>query len=143
MIKTIIYKIIKILGTVLAFFNLLMFYAMRPCWSGISSTIGYENDKPIILYYLPVIICGLIFLTLLSDLILKKLFKKNWLYILYLSISVVFLVIILVVIKMGAIDYMRFIWPNFFKSVGLVAILFFLYFLLFIYPKSAIKENTI
>ena len=141
--KNKIFKIIKILGTAFAFFNVLMFYAMRPCWSGISSTIGYGNGKNIMLYYLPVFICILLFLILISDLVLKKIFKKNWLYILYLAISLVFFVVILVIIKLGAIDYMRFIWPNFFNSLGFLAILLFLYFLLFYYPRSKFIENNV
>lgn len=138
-----VYKIISIVGTVLAFFNLLMFFAMRPCWSGISSTLGYKNGASSILYYLPVLICVLFFLILLSDLILKKLFNKNWLKILFLAISFVFFVVIMVIIKMGAIDYMRFVWPTFFRSLGLLVLLLFLYFLLFIYPKSFLKENKL
>ena len=138
-----VFKIIRIIGTVLAFFNVLMFFAMRPCWSGISSTIGYKNGANIMLYYLPVIICVFLFLLLLCDLILKKLFNKNWLQIMFLSISFVFFIVIMVIIKLGAIDYMRFIWPSFFRSVGLVAVLCFLYFLIFIYPKSILKEKKI
>ena len=141
--KNQVFKIIRIVGTVLAFFNVLMFFAMRPCWSGISSTIGYKNGANIMLYYLPVFICVFLFLLLLSDLILKKLFNKNWLQILFLAISFVFFVVIMVIIKLGAIDYLRFVWPTFFRSVGLVAILLFLYFLLFIYPKSILKEKKL
>ena len=141
--KNLIFKIIRITGTVLAFFNSLMFYAMRPCWSGISKTIGYGNNKPIILYYLPVIICVLFFVVLLSDLILKKIFNKNWMHIMYLSISFIFFVVVLVIIKLGAIDYMRFIWPYFFESLGYLAIILFLYFMLFCYPKMPIKDSKI
>ena len=68
--KNLIFRIIKIVGTLFAFFNALMFYAMRPCWSGISSVIGYKGGDNTILYYLPVIICVLLFVILLSDLIL-------------------------------------------------------------------------
>ena len=128
--KNVIYKIIRIVGTVLAFFNLLMFYAMRPCWSGISKTIGYGNNKPAILYYLPIIICVLFLVVLLSDLILKKIFNKNWLHIAYLAISFLFFVVVMVVIKLGAIEYMRFIWPKFFESLAYLAGLMFLYFLI-------------
>ena len=85
--KNIIFKIIRTIGTILAFFNCLMFYAMRPCWSGISGTLGYKGGTNTFLYNLPIFICILFFLILLSDLILKKLFKKNWLYITYLIVS--------------------------------------------------------
>ena len=141
--KNLIFKIIRITGTVLAFFNSLMFYAMRPCWSGISKTIGYGNNKPIILYYLPVIICVLFFVVLLSDLILKKIFNKNWMHIMYLSISFIFFVVVIVIIKLGAIDYMRFVWPYFFESLGYLAIILFLYFMLFCYPNMPIKDSKI
>ena len=141
--KQLIFNVIKITGTVFAFFNLLMFYAMRPCWSGISATIGYKGGENTFLYNLPIFICVLFLVILLSDLIIKKIFKKNWIYIMYLSISFVFFVVILVIIKLGAIDYMRFVWPNFFRSVGFLAILLFLYFLLFIYPRSKFKENPL
>ena len=139
--KNVIFKIIRIVGTVLAFFNLLMFYAMRPCWSGISKTIGYGNNKPAILYYLPIIICILFLVVLLSDLILKKIFNKNWLHITYLAISFLFFVVVLVIIKLGAIEYMRFVWPKFFESLAYLAGLLFLYLLIFIYPKLGLKEN--
>ena len=141
--KNTIYKIVRILGTLLNLFNLLMFYAMRPCWSGISSTIGYKNGANIILYYLPVIICVLMFLIAISDLIIKKIFDKNWIHTTYLAISLVFFIILMVIISLGAIDYMRFVWPTFFKSLVLLAALFLLYFLLFIYPKTSLKENKI
>ena len=139
--KQLIYKIIRIVGTVLAFFNLLMFYAMRPCWSGISGTIGYKNGANIILYYIPVFICVFLLLLLISDLIIKKLFNKNWIQITYLAISFVFFIIIMVIIKLGAIDYMRFVWPTFFRSLGLLAVIIGLYLLLFIYPKCFLKDN--
>lgn len=141
--KNTIYKIVRILGTLLNLFNLLMFYAMRPCWSGISSTIGYKNGANDILYYLPVIICVLMFLIAISDLIIKKKFDKNWIHTTYLAISLVFFIILMVIISLGAIDYMRFVWPTFFKSLVLLAALFLLYFLLFIYPKTSLKENKI
>ena len=67
---------LRIAGTVLAFFNALMFFALRPCWSGISSTLGYKGGANTFLYNLPVIICVFLFLLLLADLILKKIFKK-------------------------------------------------------------------
>ena len=128
----------------MAVFNLLMFYAMRPCWSGISSTIGYGNGKPLILYYLPVIICVLFLIIALADLILKAIFPdKNWLHIAFLGVSFVFLIIIIVVIAMGAKDYMRFIWPKFFKNLAFAVVLLAIYFLLFIYPKTFLKDSKI
>ena len=130
----------RIAGTVLAFFNLLMFFAMRPCWSGISSTLGYKGGSNTFLLVLPVIICVLLFVILLCDLILKKIFKKNWLQILFLSIHVAFFIAIMVVIGLGAMDYMRFVWPKFFTGLAAVAALVLFYFLLFVYPKTKLKD---
>ena len=141
--KFIVYKVIKIVGTVLAFFNLLMFYAMRPCWSGISGTIGYGQNGKTILFNVPIMICILFLLIAVSDLIIKKLFNKNWIHITYLAVSIVFFIVLMVIIKLGAIDYMRFVWPKFFRELGLLVVVLALYCLLFIYPKSSLKDNAI
>ncbi|MCR5742013.1 MAG: metallophosphoesterase [Gammaproteobacteria bacterium] len=140
--KNTIFKIIRIVGTILAFFNSLMFFAMRPCWSGISATLGYKGGDNKILYILPVIIFVFLFVLLLSDLIIKKIFNKNWIHLMYLIISIVFFIVVIVVIVLGAIDYMRFIWPKFFTSLLYLDLLLFLYFLIFIYPKTAFKDNN-
>ena len=136
-----VFQIIRWAGTVLAFFNALMFFAMRPCWSGISSTLGYRGGSNTFLYLLPVFICVLLFVELLADLILKKIFKKNWLQIMFLAISLVFFAAIMVIIALGAIDYMRFVWPKFWVAVGVLAVLIALYLLLFVYPKTVLKDN--
>ena len=130
----------RIAGTVLAFFNLLMFFALRPCWSGISSTLGYKGGSNTFLLVLPIIVCVLLLVVLLCDLILKKIFKKDWLQILFLAIHVVFFIAIMVVIGLGAIDYMRFVWPKFFTGLAAVLALVLLYFLLFVYPKTKLKD---
>ncbi|MBE6135056.1 MAG: hypothetical protein E7179_03480 [Erysipelotrichaceae bacterium] len=136
-----VFQVIRWAGTVLAFFNALMFFAMRPCWSGISSTLGYRGGSNTFLYFLPVFICVLLFVELLADLILKKIFKKNWLQIMFLAISLVFFAAIMVIIALGAIDYMRFVWPKFWVAVGVLAVLIALYLLLFVYPKTVLKDN--
>lgn len=136
-----VFQVIRWAGTVLAFFNALMFFAMRPCWSGISSTLGYRGGSNTFLYLLPVFICVSLFVELLADLILKKIFKKNWLQIVFLAISLVFFVAIMVIIALGAIDYMRFVWPKFWVAVGVLAVLIALYLLLFVYPKTVLKDN--
>ena len=142
--KNIVFKVIRIAGTVLAFFNALMFFALRPCWSGISSTLGYKGGANIGLYNLPLILCIVFFVVLLADLILKKIFaSKNWLHIVFLSVHFIFTAAIMVIIALGAIDYMRFVWPKFFISVAVLAVLMMFWFLLFIYPKLPIKDNKL
>ena len=61
MIKNILLKVSKIGNLVVAWFNFFMFFAMRPCWSGISKTLGYEKNPTWLMYNLPVIIWILLF----------------------------------------------------------------------------------
>ena len=42
----------KISNLVLSWFNFILFFAMRCCWSGISKTLGYEDNYDDIIYYL-------------------------------------------------------------------------------------------
>ena len=139
--KNIVFKVFRIAGTVFAFFNALMFFAMRPCWSGISSTLGYKGGSNTFLLYVPVIICCFLGLLLLADLILKKIFRKNWLDALFFGIHVVFFAAIIAIIALGAIDYMRFVWPTFLVELAILAALLLLYFLLFLYPKTPLKDK--
>ena len=41
---------------VLSFFNLILFFSIRMCWSGISKTLGYEDSNSAFILWLPVII---------------------------------------------------------------------------------------
>ena len=142
--KNLIFKIMRIVGTVLSFFNLLMFFALRSCWSGISSTLGYKGGSNTFLLILPVIVCVFLLLNLFADLILKHIFNdKKWPHILFLTIGVIFFVAIMIIIALGAIDYMRFVWPNFFVSLAIVAVIFLLYCLLFVYPNTPLKDNKL
>ena len=142
--KEIIFKVIRYLGTVLAAFNAIMFFAMRPCWSGISSTLGFKgNPANEFLYYLPILVCVLLFLIAIADLVLKAIFRKKWLDILFLAVSFVFLVVIIVIIALGAVDYMRFVWPKFFVAATVALVVLAIYAVLFIYPKTFLKDNKI
>jgi len=145
MIKNILLKVSKIGNLVVAWFNFFMFFAMRPCWSGISKTLGYEKNPTWLMYNLPVIIWILLFgiavATTVFYLISKK--EKNlWSYI-FNGVNFIFLVAVFVIINLGAIDYMDYIWPNFFKYVGIVIAILFVIFFVFIYPKTDLKDNKI
>lgn len=132
---------LRILGTVLGIFNLLLFFALRPCWSGISSTLGYKGGGNEILFTLPILICILFLVVALADLILKKIFDKDWLQIVFLAVHAVFLGVIIYIIVNGAIDYMRFVWPKFFVGLAAVSALALVYLVIFVYPKTFLKDN--
>ena len=143
--KDLVFKSIKIVDFILALFNVFMFLAMRCCWSGISKTLGYNNGKPIILYNLPVIIFFVLVAVAIANIVLYFVMKKErnvWSFV-FLGVNVLFLVVILVVIALGAIDYMYFIWPEFFKYVLLCVIVFFIVFMIFYYHKTILKDSKI
>ena len=89
MIKNSLNRVSKIGNLVFAWFNFIMFFAMRPCWSGISKTLKYEEivDKfgeghflSWLMLNLPVILWILFFLIALSNTILFLLKSKKDLY---------------------------------------------------------------
>ena len=77
MIKTILKRISKIGNLVVAWFNFSMFFAMRPCWSGISKTLGYGNNQTWLLYNLPVLVCGLLLIIAITTTVFYIKSNKN------------------------------------------------------------------
>lgn len=145
MIKNILLKVSKIGNLVLAWFNFCMFFAMRPCWSGISKKLGYESSGSWFILNLPVIVWILFFVVALSATMLFIFMKKErnlWSYI-FNGLNIVFFILVMVVINLGALDYMDYIWPNFFKYVGISLLILLIIFMLFYYPKSPLANNKI
>ena len=142
MTKKILNHVSKIGNLVFSWFNFIMFFAMRPCWSGISKTLGYEKSYSSFLYNLPVILWVLFFLIALSNTILYLIIKKKNLYsYIYNGINFVFFVAIIVIISLGAVDYMDYIWPNFFKYLGIIGLILLIIFFIFIYPKTKLVNS--
>ncbi len=135
-------KITGFVALVLNLFNLLMFFALRPCWSGTSKTLGYKDGGSAFLYYLPLYLCILLAVIALLCLIffLAKKDGKVWPFV-FAGIGVLFLAANLVIIALGATDYMRFVWPNFWKSVAAVLVILALCFLIFVYPKTSLRDS--
>ena len=59
------------------------------------------------------------------------------------GINLIFFVVLMVIIKLGAMDYMRFIWVEFFKFLGVLCVALLLIFFIFIYPKTKLKNSKI
>ena len=78
--KEIISKLIKITTLVLALFNLLMFFSMRCCWSGISKTLGYEDiENPAFKQFIldfPVVVLFVLLGIAITNILLFKFMKK-------------------------------------------------------------------
>ena len=143
--KELIYKIIKITSLVLALFNLLMYFSMRCCWSGISKTLGYEKDYSDFIFHLPLILFFVMLVAAITNILLFKLMKKdsNLWSIIMLSINVILTIGITVIIVLGAIDYMYFIMPEFAKVTMITGLVFLVLFMVFIYPKTHLADNNI
>ena len=143
MLKKILLAVSKIGNLVLAWFNFCMFFAMRPCWSGISKILGYEDSGSSLIYNFPIIVWVLLFAIAMATTLLFILMKKErnlWSYI-FNGVNIVFFVAIFVIIALGAADYMDYIWTNFFKYVGIAALILLVVFLIFYYPKTKLANN--
>ena len=134
----------KVANLALSWFNFVMFFSMRCCWSGISKTIGYEDNETWFLLNLPVLIFFLFFGVFVANVILYIFMKKEknlWSYI-FNGVNGVFFIVIMVIIKLGAIDYMRYVWPAFFAYLGVTDIVLAIVFFVFIYPKTKWAKNA-
>lgn len=143
--KNKIFKILNITGIVLSMFNLMMFFSMRCCWSGISKTLGYEKNPTWLILHLPEIVCILFLINVILNLIIyfQKKHNKNFWSIILNSINIIFFVVLMVIIALGAMDYMRFIWVEFFKFLVVLLVALTILFLIFIYPKTKLKDSII
>ena len=96
-------KAVSALGLVLSIFNLIMFFSMRPCWSGISKTLGYSNGGPGFILNLPVYLCILFFIIALSNIGFMIFSKERKVWpLIYLVLGIVFFAAVIVIIVMGA-----------------------------------------
>ena len=102
----------KIANLVVSWFNVFMFFAMRCCWSGISKTLQYEEVESIVgkwfILNLPPILWFIFIGLFIANIVLFILKDKKdykWSYI-FNGVNGLFFIVILVVIMLGAIDYM-------------------------------------
>ncbi len=137
-------KVLKLVCLVIASFNALMYYSMRPCWSGISKALGYEKGYNSFILFLPIIVFIIILLLLITTITLFIKLKKNnlWNYIL-LPINIIFSIAIILIFKLGAKDYARFIFIKFLNTSLLLIAVSALLFFIFIYPKTKLKDSKI
>ena len=145
MLKKILLNISKIGNVVLAWFNFCMFFALRPCWSGISKKLEYESTRSDFILHLPVILCVVFLLVALAITFLYIFMKKEknlWSYI-FNGVNIILLVLVIVVIALGAVDYMDYVWPEFFKLFGISAAISVVIFLIFYYPKTPLAKSNI
>ena len=129
---------------VLSFFNLILFFSIRMCWSGITKTLGYEDSNSVFILWLPVIIWFILIIIFGLNIFffLKKRNKNLWSYIMN-GVNTLFLIVYIVIVILGAIDYMFFAWPYVFKYIGMALLGLIVIFFIFIYPKTILKDNNL
>lgn len=139
--KSKIISFLKVFSFILAILNSLAYFAMRNCWSGMSNTLGYTKSHSLFILWLPVALCFIFFFTMLSEILFLS-FKqdgKKW-PVVYTIVEAVFSIVIFVVIRFGGQKYVRFATPRFLKSLAIAAAVLFIYWLLYKYPESKLKE---
>ena len=137
----------KIANLVVSWFNVFMFFAMRCCWSGISKTLQYEEVESIVgkwfILNLPPILWFIFIGLFIANIVLFILKDKKdykWSYI-FNGVNGLFFIVILVVIMLGAIDYMDYIWPPFFGYLGISLLVLLGVFFIFFYPKTPLHNK--
>ena len=136
MLETIKKNLWSIICSLWALIIALFWFAMRVIWSGISKVISDavgESEPSAFMLDLPLYVSILLWVILaLSVASLVFLRHKLWPKITLTALLGVFTVASVVVVVMGAIDYLYFIWPKFFLSlfvslclIGLALLVFF------------------
>lgn len=121
----------------------LFWFAMRVIWSGISKVISDavgEKTPGNLMLNLPLYISILLWIVLAFSVAnLVWLRDKKWPKITLTAILGVFTVASIVVVVMGAVDYLYFIWPKFFLSLFVSACIVGFALLLFFPPTKNTK----
>lgn len=116
----------------------LFWLALRVNWSGISKTFGADKNRSFFVMETPLIFCILMFLSAIFAIVATFLWsgKRKAPFIASLSVSGVFLIAEIVVVIMGAKDYLPFILPSFGLSL-LICLCLTAFGLLLFFPNTS------
>ena len=116
----------------------LFWLALSVNWSGISKTFGADKTQSFFIMETPLMFCILMFVASIFAIVATFLWsgKKKWPFIVSLSLSGVFFILELVVVIMGAKDYLPFILPTFGLSL-LISLCLLAFGLLLFFPNTA------
>lgn len=129
---------LAILSVTLSLIVALFWLALRVNWSGISKTFGADKNRSFFVMETPLILCILMFLSVIFAIVATFIWsgKRKAPFIASLSVSGVFLIAEIVVIIMGAKDYLPFILPSFGLSL-LICLCLVAFGLLLFFPNTA------
>lgn len=136
----------NLLGVISSFYALvvaLMWLAMRVNWAGISKALGADKNQSFFVMETPLLFCILMWLCFVYSLVALFVWggRKKAPFIVSLSLSVVFTVLISVVIALGSKDYIQFIMPKFWRSFAVAIALIALALLLFFPTEYGTKRS--
>lgn len=122
----------------------LFWLALRVNWSGISKQFGADTDRSFFIMETPLLICIFLWLAFIYAAVASFIWsgKKKAPFIVSLAVSFVFTIGIIVVVTMGAKDYLRFILPAFGESLLIATCLAAFGLLLFFPPQGKGKLCT-
>lgn len=129
---------LAILSVALSLVVALFWLALRVNWSGISKTFGADTNRSFFVMETPLMFCILMFLAAIFAIVATFIWsgKRKWPFIVSLSLSGVFFILELVVVIMGAKDYLPFILPTFGVSL-LICLCLVAFGLLLFFPNNA------
>lgn len=121
----------------------LFWTAERINWAGISKALGADTNQSFLVMNLPLLLCILLWLlaalSFYGLIVYEK--KKRW-SVITLITSIVFTLAILVIIYLGSIDYISFIWYHFVISLCFAVLLLCVALLLF-FPNDGRDKKTL
>ena len=132
-----------VLTFVLTLLCSLFWVALRVNYSGISKFLGADTNPSFLIMNLPVMLCVLSwigFVLAVLGLVLWQ--KKKWPCITGFVLGVLLLVIAVVIVILGARDYLRFIMVHFWESFWITGSLLIFALVLF-FPVKNTKKNVI
>lgn len=138
--KVIKNNVLSICASAYSLIVALFWLALRVNWAGISKAFGADKNQSFFVMHTPLIICIFLWLAFAFAFFSMLFWRKKLPSIISLSISGVFTVGIIVVIALGACDYMSFILPKFFASLAVSVVLIAFALLLFFPPVSNCKK---
>ena len=135
---------LAVLSVTFSLLTALFWLALRVNWSGISKQFGADTNRSFFIIETPLMLCIVMFLAVIFAIAASFIWsgKRKWPFITSLSLSGVFLVLEIVVVIMGAKDYVVFILPKFGESVLIAACLAVFGLLLFFPPTGRGKLCT-
>ena len=126
-----------ILSVAMSLLVALFWLALRVNWSGISKKFGADTNRSFFIMETPLIICIFLWLAFIYAVVAAFVWgsKRKLPHIISLAISGVFAIAIIVVVALGAQDYLPFILPTFGLSV-LISLCLITFALLLFFPTT-------